>query len=468
MKRIIFLCFLFFLLLYTPDFQAQENHKLSEATPPDQEKILKQSDKKSDPISSFHYDKMIDNFSTQLGGDYLLENLKRENWNESSSSWVNDSLYEHSYNNKNLVDTIIAHKWRNGSVWGNDGRWRYIYNANSKLIQRYNDQWATTYWQEYFKNDYYYSGPNQNLSQMSYYWYSDNTWVLYGYYHYSWNTNNYLTEMIHYVLSTIGPWIYIETWKDEYYYDSTNVLIMKTGFDYVGCYWVNDINDLYFYDNIGNQTENVRQKWNSSSSSWINDYRYLYEFDVNNILLSTLYQKWQLDSLNWKNVWRETYTYTPQNKIATMFKETWTPETGWNNYVFRTYYYDINYNWTEKLTQLWDGTIWKNYYRHLATWLEPVSVDEEQIKLNAYHLYNNFPNPFNPVTKIRFSIPKTEFVSLIVYDILGNEISSLIDDERPAGEYEVDFIASGLSSGIYFYQLKSGSFTDTKKMILLK
>ncbi len=70
-----------------------------------------------------------------------------------------------------------------------------------------------------------------------------------------------------------------------------------------------------------------------ADSIWVNDYRYLYEYDLNNVLLSTVYQDWKPDSLDWENVWREIYTYTPQNKIATMIKETWTAETGWNNYV---------------------------------------------------------------------------------------------------------------------------------------
>ena len=192
--------------------------------------------------------------------------------------------------------------------------------------------------------------------------------------------------------------------------------------------------------------------------------------------MSIVYQNWQPDSLDWENVWRETYTYTPQNKPATMFKETWTQETGWNNYVLRTYFYDTNNNWTERITYLWDETNWKNYYRHLATWLEPVDVQEELAPLESFHLYNNFPNPINPSTKIRFQIPDNEFVSLKVCDILGNEIASLVNEEKPAGEYEIEFDGKGLSSGMYFYTLKAGdpstgsgqAFSETKKMILLK
>jgi len=417
---------------------------------------------------SFYYDEIVGNYLLQLDNEHLLDSLTRQVWDESSSDWLNDSLYEHSYNSNNLADTIIAHKWRNGSVWGNDLRTRYIYNTVGNLILRSYAHWNSTDWNEFVKYQYTY-GLNQNLYQMDYSSYYQNNWILYGYYIYSWNSNNYLSNVVHYTLSTIGPWVYLATGKDEYYYDSTNVLIMKTElWSFYGYVWINDINDLYFYDQNGNNNEKIRQDWNSTDSSWVNDYRYLYEYDINNVLLSVIYQDWQLDSLDWKNIWRETYTYTPQSQPATMIKETWIPETGWNNYVLRTYLYDANYNWTEKLTQLWDGSNWNNYYRHLATWLEPVSVGEILPDLLSYHLSNNYPNPFNPSTKIKFQIPVTSFVTLKVYDILGNEIAILVNEEKPIGSYEIEFNGDELTSGIYFYELQAGSFVETKKMILLK
>jgi hypothetical protein len=90
------------------------------------------------------------------------------------------------------------------------------------------------------------------------------------------------------------------------------------------------------------------------------------------------------------------------------------------------------------------------------------------VSLNEYHLHQNYPNPFNPSTKISFTIAQTDYVSLKVYDVLGNEVTTLINEEKPAGEYEVEFDGERLTSGIYFYQLKSGSYVQTKKMLLLK
>ncbi|MCZ6703302.1 MAG: T9SS type A sorting domain-containing protein [Ignavibacteria bacterium] len=95
-----------------------------------------------------------------------------------------------------------------------------------------------------------------------------------------------------------------------------------------------------------------------------------------------------------------------------------------------------------------------------------------------FHLYQNYPNPFNPTTGIQYAVSNRQFVSLKVYDVLGSQVVTLLNEEQPAGSYEIEFSAIGgsasggdasaLSSGIYFYRLQAGSFVETKKMILLR
>jgi hypothetical protein len=96
------------------------------------------------------------------------------------------------------------------------------------------------------------------------------------------------------------------------------------------------------------------------------------------------------------------------------------------------------------------------------------AVEVEINTPNEFALEQNYPNPFNPKTQIQFSIPTKEFVVLILYDELGNVISELMSEDKPAGKYKVNYDATNLSSGIYFYRLKAGNFVETKKMILLK
>jgi hypothetical protein len=98
----------------------------------------------------------------------------------------------------------------------------------------------------------------------------------------------------------------------------------------------------------------------------------------------------------------------------------------------------------------------------------PVDVSDIAGMIDDYSLEQNYPNPFNPGTKIAFQIPESGNVSLKIYDVLGNEITSLLNEEKDPGKYEIDFNASHLSSGIYFYTLRTGTFINTKKMILIK
>ena len=118
------------------------------------------------------------------------------------------------------------------------------------------------------------------------------------------------------------------------------------------------------------------------------------------------------------------------------------------------------------------------YRRPLIDLVTGINTEEVTLPYD-YALSQNYPNPFNPTTKIKFTIPGNVILSgaknlviLKVYDVVGNEIATLVNEEMPAGEYEVEFNpASSIrypASGFYFYQLRSGSIIETKKMVLLK
>ena len=97
-----------------------------------------------------------------------------------------------------------------------------------------------------------------------------------------------------------------------------------------------------------------------------------------------------------------------------------------------------------------------------------VSVESDKQSPTKFTLYNNYPNPFNPTTTIKYEIPKTVNVTLKVFDILGREVKTLVNQEQKPGLYEIPFGSDGLASGIYFYRLQADNFIQTKKMILLK
>jgi len=105
----------------------------------------------------------------------------------------------------------------------------------------------------------------------------------------------------------------------------------------------------------------------------------------------------------------------------------------------------------------------------------PTNILSDAEPVYEFALEQNYPNPFNPSTTIKYSVPSVtlsevegSLVTLKVFDVLGNEVTTLVNEEKPAGIYEVNFNAKGLSSGIYFYKLQAGSFIETKKMLLMK
>jgi hypothetical protein len=124
----------------------------------------------------------------------------------------------------------------------------------------------------------------------------------------------------------------------------------------------------------------------------------------------------------------------------------------------------------------WNNSVDKKYTRNLGTdegielyKYEPTSVKDRNSNIaDNFRLYQNYPNPFNPTTKISWQSPVSSWQTLKIYDALGNKVTTLVDEYKPAGTFEIEFNASNLSSGIYFYQIKADNFMETKKMILLR
>ncbi len=94
--------------------------------------------------------------------------------------------------------------------------------------------------------------------------------------------------------------------------------------------------------------------------------------------------------------------------------------------------------------------------------------DEKELVVQSYQLFQNYPNPFNPETRIRFQLPVEGHVTILVYDISGAQVATLVDRYYEAGSFQVRFDAAHLSSGIYLYRIESGEFSQVRKMMLLK
>ena len=153
-------------------------------------------------------------------------------------------------------------------------------------------------------------------------------------------------------------------------------------------------------------------------------------------------------------------------------------ETNASTFIFYDETVELSHNYTYRIATL-SGSVISSHYGNEATAYVPDKISPIKTKSKLpteFTLEQNYPNPFNPTTKIKYQIPQRSLVTLEIYDVLGNQVATLVNEENPTGNYEVEFNGTGLPSGIYFYQLgavhpesSSGqSFIETKKMILLK
>lgn len=157
-------------------------------------------------------------------------------------------------------------------------------------------------------------------------------------------------------------------------------------------------------------------------------------------------------------------------KQSTNSGVTWGADTRLTNNSFNSYQPSIGFS-GQVLQVLWEDTRDGNseiYYKRNPTG-NPVGITTLNNELpGKFSLFQNYPNPFNPVTNIVFSIPNAGFTKLVIYDALGREIESLVNSDLNPGTYKAQWDASKINSGVYFYRLYSGSYSETKKMMLIK
>ena len=140
----------------------------------------------------------------------------------------------------------------------------------------------------------------------------------------------------------------------------------------------------------------------------------------------------------------------------------------WMNQHRWTKVYDGNNNMIEEILYNGDGTNWVPYWKFTYSYIPITGFEPTWSGVNNYRLSDNYPNPFNPSTTIEFDLPKTSEVSLKVFNILGEEVTTLVSDRLSPGSYSYEWDASNLASGVYLYRLQAGDYVETRKMILMR
>ncbi len=308
--------------------------------------------------------------------------------------------------------------------------------------------------------------------------------------------------------STTKEWY--QTEKDIFNYDSSGNRILSLHQFFNGQVFVNDFKYENSYNVANNLVSSVNQQW--IDSTWVNISKSIYTYTPEKVKDTTLFQVWT--NYKWVNYYLTNYEYDEKlnvnaiqtkiwqeqqwidyalvkfnyNENKNLVLENWqkTVNNNWENW-FRIYYeYDDNYNLIHLYGEEWENGQWIQeneplkvtnpdgiLFGYLAKEIflyygKPTSVGSEKNIADGFNLLQNYPNPFNPNTVISYNIPEHSLVTLNIYNLLGEKIKTLVKQEQAKGKYQINFDGNNLPSGIYFYQLKTDKFQQTKKMLLLR
>jgi hypothetical protein len=412
---------------------------------------------------------------------FLSNGFLRAQWNQTKSHYtVNSSNRYFSNINKipklnsikdiPVIDSIITHNDQ-----GTTFSYKYYYDKNGKATSYIRKILQDSIWENTYLETYSYDSVG-NISRIE---------------TKSWNNPGWGNFMI-----------------QDYYYEKNTIIYTDKLFTING--WQNQIKATTFYSN-GLKDSSLNQSWNDSL--WVNSFYYTWNYLPDNLISNLYLQEWNGSA--WVNYFRTNYDYNKDSTISSILTESW-DGNNWNKYSQTSLSYSNNDYQIDGLYAFWDGTQWAadSRYTYLfnennqfiygkyeifnnGTWLpgdgvinvtNPDGFDEhylanevivsyahinsinnEQVTgLHGYELSQNYPNPFNPNTIISYSLPSASYVNLIIYNILGQSVKTLDSGYKNAGKYSITFNAANLPSGIYFYKLEAGQFSQIKKMILVK
>jgi hypothetical protein len=386
-----------------------------------------------------------------------------------NNQWVNETQYWPVIDEYGNFIEEIYKAWVD-TGWVNSERYLYEYDENDNIISEISQSWISTDW--IHSNRYVYTYINNNLTEKLYQQWDNTDWLNVDRYQYTYVDNNLTEELFQ---QYISGWNNVSLIQNSF--DSQNNIIETLNKRWDSGSWFLEMQFTNQYSNGNLTVVTLQEGW--IGTIWTNIGLYTQEFNSNNFLVEYRSQYWHSTN-GWTNQQRWLETYTADNKPLEWITQFW-QNNNWENFSRLISTYDVNGNETVFAWEIWENSHWTNHIQILLTYTPITSVEENYLALSDFSLFQNYPNPFNPSTKIEYTVGDAYYaspvpVTLKVYDVLGNEIATLVDEYKPAGGYEINFDASKLSSGIYFYQLKvvdpetsSGQdFIKTKKMIYLK
>jgi len=397
-------------------------------------------------------------------GQGIIRSLT-ERW--ENNQWVNVNLISYEFDENQRVTGWLTQKWIN-NAWVNHIKTTTQLNEDYFPVEDIGLLWDNNNWINFDRTTYQYNS-NNDMTGMVWQEWNDTTN----------NWQNFFRSVLEYDNNFNNIDFYMEMWENsnwasfmhsEYTYDQNNLMTISKSEMWFDTEWMDQSKVTYTYDAQQYRVEELHQIWNFVSSSWANSEHWTYEYNGSGLVLVTLIEDFDPYTQTRTDYTKISSTYNGDLLIEELYQD-WTGSE-WLNSEIRLYTYENNFL-AIILHQEWENNNWVNIERWTNTYGDPVSVTSSNTLPSNFYLAQNFPNPFNPTTTIEYNIPGNNnglvsTVMLKIYDVLGNEIKSYIKENQAPGVYQVEINFRGLTSGVYYYKLQSGSFSETKKCILLK
>ncbi|NQV37227.1 MAG: T9SS type A sorting domain-containing protein [Candidatus Marinimicrobia bacterium] len=412
----------------------------------------------------------INNYSSQLmDGAYIIDSYKdmsnRDNWRLISAtielwldtSWINNFNNSYNYDESNNIAESINRIWISDE-WQNYRRNIYTYNGNN-IFESVIQEWSENNWINFNRNMCYYD-VNNNKTQVTFQHWTEDDWEDF------YQSNNYYGDDNNLIEVIYRNWT-IDIWENssrrQYIYDQNRNLIEDLHQTWSDSLWENNNIHNYSYDIENNLIEDLSQIW--VDTFWVNSSLYQYNYDQNLVLTEKVEHIW-VDN-NWNNNQRNLYYY--ENDTTEFRIQIWNTDSWLNSSQYLSIY-DINNNRIESLHKEWSGIEWENYSRNQYSYEEFLAIYSNATNNipDEFTLLSTFPNPFNPIITIQYTITKSELISIKVYDLSGSEISILVNKNKLAGEHEVKWDAIDQPSGVYFILAEFDNIKNHKKILLIK
>jgi hypothetical protein len=429
-----------------------------------------------------------------------------EGWR--NGKWVNLKRFTDTYDPAGDLLSYLGEVWVNGQ-WVNEGRSTFTYDPHGNRLSGLGERWTDGRWVNYVRDTRTYDFKNHQLSWLHEGW-MNGQWVNEFRNMCTYDFNGHLlsdvwdewlegelvrSDRTTYTYDSTGNLLasFYEHWAGELLLDSErstytwdydgNLLSQLIEQRWTNGQWEYASHFTFTYDSRGNRLSELEERW--SNGVWVNSCRTTYGYDSNEHLLLWLYEQWQ--GGHWVAEWRYTTIYDHSgNQLSTLYEQ-WESQQlvdGWRS----TCTYDSHRNLSCASYIKWQNSSWVpangyfsfsdtagNFFQYdgydINLRYKPIVTDVEVETNNipaAYSLSQNYPNPFNPSTTIEFTLPRSSYVTLKVYDILGREVVSLVDAVQEPGYKSVRFDGTRLASGVYFYRIEVGNFVATKKLLLLR